>query len=217
MMNTFCEHFFSTTHNKFEPNNIGWSGTTPGRAGSCFYLVGWSDYLLSWWKRSFFPSLRHSRLCGFWLGLVPPPPPPRLYSVFAWGLLFVWLHWGASRVDPKRFSDSVWLVFLEPKQCHEDSCMAVPAAYITALDCWNDFWHALKGLCYQFTDNAVAWKIWGSHRGGTEDLTASIFRVSWTTQKLKGLSLSGTSVLFTNLHSGMYQSSWTFSGIFYLR
>lgn len=115
----FVTIFFSTTHNKFEPNNIGWSGTTPGRAGSCFYLVGWSDYLLSWWKRSFFPSLRHSRLCGFWLGLVPPP----FTHCIRWGLILRLFEWGGIHSCSKSLSDSVWLVSLVPKQCLEENCI----------------------------------------------------------------------------------------------
>ena len=213
MMNTFCDHFFSTTHNKFEPNNIGWSGTTPGRAGSCFYLVGWSDYLLSWWKRSFFPSLRHSRLCGFWLGLVPPPPT--FTQCIRWGLILR-LNWGGIQSCSKtsqRFRIMTCILSAKTMSWGELYRMALP---ITAMDCRNDWLRScVYVLCCQFANKAVSCRIWGSHRGGTEDLTASIFRVSWTTQKLETPRSSETSVTIYHLHIVLYQNNWTFNGILF--
>lgn len=212
MMNTFCDHFFSTTHNKFEPNNIGWSGTTPGRAGSCFYLVGWSDYLLSWWKRSFFPSLRHSRLCGFWLGLVPPPPSAQCIR---WGLILRLFELGGIQSCSKTSPRFRMTCILSAKTMSWGELYRISVSF-TAMDCRNDWRRSCAYvLCCQFANKAVCCKIWGSHRGGTEDLTASIFRVSWTTQKLETPRSPETLVTIYHLHIVLYQNNWTFNGILF--
>jgi len=77
-----------------------------------------------------------------------------------------------------------------------------------------DFDHVFEVLCCRFANKAVSCKFWGSHRGGTEDLTASIFRVSWTTQKLETPRSPETSVTVYHVHIVLYQNNWTFSGIF---
>lgn len=100
------------------------------------------------------------------LALSPPPSP----AVFAGGLFFVCLNWGASRVVPKCLSDSVWLVSLVPKQCPEENCIESLCQLQRWIVGMIDSYHVFEVLCCQFANKAVSCKFWGSHRGGTEDL-----------------------------------------------
>jgi len=150
------------------------------------------------------------------LRLLTWPCPPHLLPVYSLGAYStsVWIG-GASRVVPKCLSDSVWLVCLVPNNVLRRTVWYSCANYSDGLSEWFTSIMCLKVLCRQFAKKAVSCKIWGSHRGGTEDLTASIFGVSWTTQKLETPRSPETSAA-TNLHIGVYLNNWTFSGFFFL-
>ena len=144
-----------------------------------------------------------------------PPPHPTFSQCIRWGLILRLFELGGIQSCSKTSQRFHMTCILSAKTMSwgELYRIAVP---ITAMDSRNDWLRSCAYvLCCQFANKAVSCKIWGPHRGGTEDLTASIFRVSWTTQNLETPRSPETSVTIYHLHIVLCQNDWSFNGILF--